>query len=133
MYYQMKGLPLEDANIIVAHIVKNPHQLLNALAAQRLNSTAEALDDPLTSFLSGATATAIGAFIPVMPFFFCGGVRAVVWAAALSFGAHFTVGALKSLITVRSWWSGGLELTAIAAIEGMVTYVVGIGIGKIAF
>ncbi|MGB9416761.1 MAG: VIT1/CCC1 transporter family protein [Acidobacteriaceae bacterium] len=45
--------------------------------------------------------------------------------------AHFVVGATKSLITIRSWWSSGLEMTAIGAIEGVVTYVIGVGLGRI--
>jgi VIT1/CCC1 family predicted Fe2+/Mn2+ transporter len=132
MYYQVKGLPAEDADSIVAHIAKNPHQLLRALTAQRLNATEEGLDDPTRSALTAGIATAVGAFIPVIPFFFCGGMRAVVWAAIVSLAAHFAVGASKSMITVRSWWSSGLELTAIGAVEGVITYVLGIGLGWIA-
>jgi VIT1/CCC1 family predicted Fe2+/Mn2+ transporter len=132
MYYQVKGLPVEDANSIVTHIAKNPHQLLRALAAQRFNSTEEGLDDPIKSGTAAAIATGVGAFIPVIPFFFCGGLRAVIWAGAVSLLAHFAVGAVKSMITVRSWWSGGFELTAIGAAEGVITYVIGIGLGRIA-
>ncbi len=132
LIYQVKGLPVEDADSIVRHIAKNPHQLLRALSAQRLNSTEEALSNPFKAAISGALATAIGAFIPVIPFFFSGGFRAVMWAGFISLAAHFAVGASKSLITVRSWWSSGLELSAIGVAEGVVTYVVGIGIGRIA-
>ena len=52
-------------------------------------------------------------------------------ANVISLAAHFAVGALKSLITIRPWWSSGLEMTAIGAIEGVVTYGIGIGIGKL--
>jgi VIT1/CCC1 family predicted Fe2+/Mn2+ transporter len=133
MYFQMRGLPVEDADSIVVHLEKNPHQLLKALAMMRLHSTEEALSDPLTSALSCALSTAAGAFVTIIPFFFFGGLRAVVWVAIVSLAAHFAVGAAKSLITVRPWWSGGLELTAIGAAEGVITYVLGIGIGRIAF
>ncbi|HUD22259.1 MAG TPA: hypothetical protein VMQ60_05400 [Acidobacteriaceae bacterium] len=30
------------------------------------------------------------------------------------------------------WWSSGLEMTAVGALEGAVTYVIGIGIGHLA-
>jgi VIT1/CCC1 family predicted Fe2+/Mn2+ transporter len=69
----------------------------------------------MVSALSGALSTAVGAFIPVVPFFFMSGYRAVVWAAIISLLAHFAVGAAKSLITVRSWWSSGIEMTLIFA------------------
>jgi hypothetical protein len=45
--------------------------------------------------------------------------------------AHFAVGAAKSLITIRSWWASGFEMTRIGAPEGIVTYVIGIGLGKL--
>jgi VIT1/CCC1 family predicted Fe2+/Mn2+ transporter len=60
-----------------------------------------------------------------------GGIPAVIVAAIVSLTAHFAVGAAKSLVTVRSWWSSGLEMTIIGAGEGIVTYVIGIGIGRI--
>ena len=82
--------------------------------------------------LSGALSTAVGAFIPIIPFFFFSGYRAVIWAAIISLLAHFAVGAAKSLITVRSWWASGIEMTLVGAIEGVVTFVIGIGIGRIA-
>ena len=59
------------------------------------------------------------------------GFPAVIWAAVISLVAHFAVGAAKSLITIRSWWSSGLEMTLVGAIEGIVTYAIGIGIGHI--
>jgi VIT1/CCC1 family predicted Fe2+/Mn2+ transporter len=59
------------------------------------------------------------------------GYRAVVWAAAISLIAHFVVGAAKSLLTIRSWWSRGLEMTFVGAVEGLVTFLIGIGLGRI--
>jgi len=59
------------------------------------------------------------------------GIPAVIVAAIVSLIAHFVVGAAKSLITIRSWWSSGLEMTVVGAVEGVVTYVIGIGIGQI--
>jgi VIT1/CCC1 family predicted Fe2+/Mn2+ transporter len=56
----------------------------------------------------------------------------VFWASEIvSLVAHFAVGAAKPLITIRSWWSNGFEMTWIGALEGAVTYVIGIGLGKI--
>jgi vacuolar iron transporter family protein len=105
--------------------------MLRALAAERLNSTQEALSNPMTSAFSGAVSTAVGAFVPIIPFFFLSGYPAVIVSAVISLAAHFAVGAAKSLITVRSWWSSGFEMTAVGAVEGVVTYVIGIGLGKL--
>jgi VIT1/CCC1 family predicted Fe2+/Mn2+ transporter/rubrerythrin len=131
LYYQVKGLPEQDADHMVEHIAKDPDQMLRALAAERLNSTEEALSNPLTSAISGALSTAAGAFIPIVPFFFLTGYSAVILSAVVSLLAHFAVGAAKSLVTVRSWWSSGFEMTIVGAVEGVVTYVIGLGLGHL--
>jgi VIT1/CCC1 family predicted Fe2+/Mn2+ transporter/rubrerythrin len=130
LYYQVKGLPEEDAIHMVNHIASDPEQLLRALSAERLGSSEEALSNPLVSATSGALSTAVGAIIPVIPFFFMKGIPAIIAAAVVSLIAHFAVGAAKSLITVRSWWSSGFEMTIVGAIEGAVTYGIGILLGK---
>ena len=131
LYYQVKGLPEDDADRVVDHLVRDPDQFLRALTTERLNSTEEALRNPLTSAISGALSTAVGAFIPIVPFFFLTGYPAVIVSAIVSLLAHFAVGAAKSLITVRSWWSSGMEMTLVGAVEGAVTYVIGIGLGRL--
>ena len=130
LYYQVKGLPEEDAIHMVNHIASDPEQLLRALSSERLGSSEDALSNPLVSASSGALSTAVGAIIPVIPFFFMQGVPAVIAAGIVSLAAHFAVGAAKSLITVRSWWSSGLEMTVVGALEGAVTYGIGILLGK---
>ena len=57
-------------------------------------------------------STAVGAMVPVIPFFFLCGTAGVIVAASVSLVAHFAVGAAKSLFTLRSAWSAGLEMTA---------------------
>jgi VIT1/CCC1 family predicted Fe2+/Mn2+ transporter/rubrerythrin len=130
LYYQVKGLPEEDAVHMVGHIAKDPEQLLRALVSERLGASEEALSNPAVSALSGALSTAVGAIIPVIPFFFMQGIPAVITAAIVSLIAHFAVGAAKSLITVRSWWSSGMEMTIVGAVEGAVTYGIGVLLGK---
>jgi VIT1/CCC1 family predicted Fe2+/Mn2+ transporter len=114
---------------MVNHIAKDPEQMLRILASERLGTSEDALSNPMVSASSGALSTAVGAAIPVLPFFFLHGVPAVIAAAVISLIAHFAVGAAKSLITVRSWWSSGMEMTIVGAVEGAVTYGIGILLG----
>ena len=127
--YQVRGLPAAEANRFVEYLARDKETFIRTLAQERLNTTEDGLRKPWNAAISGTISTAIGAFIPIVPFFFMSGIRAVVWAAVISLIAHFAVGASKSLITIRSWWSSGLEMTWIGAIEGVVTYVLGIAIG----
>jgi vacuolar iron transporter family protein len=129
--YQIRGLPPEEADRFVEHLAKDKAQFVRTLAQERLNTTEDGLRKPLTSAISGALSTAIGATIPVIPFFFLSGYPAVIVAAIVSLLAHFAVGAAKSLITIRSWWASGLEMTFVGAVEGIVTYLIGLAIGRI--
>jgi VIT1/CCC1 family predicted Fe2+/Mn2+ transporter len=45
--------------------------------------------------------------------------------------AHFAVGAVKSLITIRSWWASGFEMTLVGVIEAAVTYGLGLSFGAL--
>jgi VIT1/CCC1 family predicted Fe2+/Mn2+ transporter/rubrerythrin len=131
LYYQVKGIPRDDADHVVGHLAESPAQFTRALAAERLNMTEEGLSQPFVSAWSGALSTAVGAFIPILPFFFMSGYPAVIVSAIISLIAHFAVGAAKSLITVRSWWASGMEMTLVGALEGAATYVIGIGLGHL--
>lgn len=129
--YQIRGLPEADADRVVEHLAGNKEEFIKALARDRLNMTEESLSKPMVSAVSGAISTAVGAFIPIVPFFFMAGIPAVIVAAIVSLIAHFAVGAAKSLVTIRPWWSSGLEMTLVGAMEGVVTYVIGMGLGRI--
>jgi VIT1/CCC1 family predicted Fe2+/Mn2+ transporter/bacterioferritin (cytochrome b1) len=131
LYYQVKGIPRDDADHVVEHLAEDTTQFTRALAAERLNMSEEGLSQPFVSAWSGALSTAVGAFIPILPFFFMSGYPAVIVSAIVSLAAHFAVGAAKSLITVRSWWASGLEMTLVGALEGVATYVIGIGLGRL--
>jgi VIT1/CCC1 family predicted Fe2+/Mn2+ transporter len=131
IFYRLKGVPEEDATKISEYLASNPDQFLKTMAAEKLNLTEDALSDPVTSAISGSISTAIGAFIPIIPFFFLSGIPGVIAAAIVSLVAHFAVGAAKSLVTVRSWWSSGAEMTVVGAAEGVVTYLIGIALGRI--
>src|SRR6202043_3630508 len=53
LYYQVKGLPEEDAFHVVDHIARDPDQMLRALSSERLGTSEEALSNPLVSASSG--------------------------------------------------------------------------------
>ena len=64
--------------------------------------------------------------MPIVPFFFTVGMPAVIASFAISTVAHFAVGAAKSLVTTRSWWASGAEMTMVGIIEAAVTYGLGV-------
>ena len=99
-----------------------------ALAAEELGG-AQGGSNPWEAALAAGLSTGLGAMIPVLPFFWMQGTPAVIAAAVVSLVAHFAVGAAKSLFTLRSWWSAGLEMTLAGVIVGAVTYAAGLLFG----
>lgn len=125
LFYQLKGLSEPEARELVERLARQPDVMLRTLVQEELGSSAEGAPRPIVSAASSSLATAVGAIVPVIPFFFMNGTAAVLVAAAISLVAHFIVGALKTIVTSRSWLASGLEMTIVGAIEGAITYGLG--------
>jgi VIT1/CCC1 family predicted Fe2+/Mn2+ transporter len=126
LFYQLKGLSKEDADAFADKLSRSPDAMLKALAAEELDGASGEGSNPLQAAFAAGVSTFLGAMVPVLPFFWLRGTTAVLTAAVVSLVAHFLVGASKSLFTLRTWWSAGLEMTAAGVIVGVVTYAVGL-------
>ena len=131
LFYQLQGFSPEEAQKMAERLGENPEQLVQAMAQSELGLSEHRFPNPWKSSASAAISTAIGAFIPIVPFFFMTGIPAVVAAFGVSIVAHFIVGAVKSLITLRSWWASGMEMTVVGIIEAAVTYGLGLAFGAL--
>src|SRR6185295_4113184 len=96
------------------------------LVHEELGLSEESFPNPWRSTVSAAVSTAVGGFIPIVPFFFTVGMPAVIASFVISTAAHFAVGASKALVTTRPWWASGAEMTAVGIIEAAITYGVGL-------
>ena len=126
LFYQLKGLGTKAADDLADQVSSNPDALLQLLAIEELGGVQAGASRPVQAALAAGLSTAAGAIIPVLPFFWLKGTTAVIAAAIVSLIAHFLVGAAKSLVTLRSWWSAGLEMTIAGIIVGSVTYAAGL-------
>ncbi|MGE5244448.1 MAG: VIT1/CCC1 transporter family protein [Betaproteobacteria bacterium] len=126
LFYQLKGFSAEEAREMAERIQKAPGQFLRTLVHEELGLSEETFPNPLKSTVSAAVSTAVGGFIPIIPFFFTVGMPAVIASFAISTIAHFAVGASKALVTTRPWWASGLEMTVVGILEAAITYGVGV-------
>jgi VIT1/CCC1 family predicted Fe2+/Mn2+ transporter len=113
------------ADQLAERLAREPDAMLKALSTEEFG-VSEHPGDPVQASIAAGLSTGIGAIIPVIPFIFWTGTKAIVAAAIVSLIAHFLVGAAKSLVTLRSWWSAGLEMTLAGVIVGGATYLVGL-------
>ena len=126
LFYQLKGFSAEESRAMAERIHKEPKQFLRALVQEELGLSEENFPNPWRSTLSASVSTAIGGFIPIIPFFFTVGMPAVVASFIISTIAHFAVGASKALVTARPWWATGAEMTIVGVVEAAVTYGLGV-------
>jgi VIT1/CCC1 family predicted Fe2+/Mn2+ transporter len=82
-----------------------------------------AMEAALTSFF----LFAVGAIIPVIPFFFVGGMRAIIFSAGLSAIGLFLIGSAITLFTGKSVWFSGFRQVTFGLVAAAITF----GIGKL--
>jgi len=126
LFYQLKGFSPEESRTMAERLQKEPKQFLRTLVHEELGLNEETFPNPWRSTVSASVSTAIGGFIPIIPFFFTVGMLAVIASFVISTAAHFVVGASKALVTMRPWWATGLEMTAVGILEAAITYGLGL-------
>jgi len=109
-------------------MAQHPDAMLQALSAEEFGATPGETGNAVEAAAAAGISTGLGAIVPVIPFMITTGTAAIVAAAVVSLIAHFLVGAAKSLVTLRSWWSAGLEMTLAGVIVGGATYLVGLAL-----
>jgi VIT1/CCC1 family predicted Fe2+/Mn2+ transporter len=128
LFYQLKGVDEHTADELAEQMARRPDAMLQALAAEEFGVAGAADGRPAEAAIAAGVSTGIGAIIPVIPFMITTGTAAILAAAVVSLVAHFLVGAAKSLVTLRTWWSAGLEMTLAGVIVGGATYLVGLAL-----
>jgi VIT1/CCC1 family predicted Fe2+/Mn2+ transporter/rubrerythrin len=126
LFYQLKGFSAEESRSMAERLQKEPKQFLRTLVHEELGLNEETFPNPWRSTVSASLSTALGGFIPIIPFFFTVGMPAVIASFVISTAAHFVVGASKALVTMRPWWATGLEMTAVGILEAAITYGLGL-------
>jgi VIT1/CCC1 family predicted Fe2+/Mn2+ transporter len=130
LIYQAKGMTQEQARELAARQMLNRDSALDTLAREELGIDPEELGG--SAYQAAATSFvlfAVGAIVPVIPFFFGGGTRAVVVSAVLAALALFGIGAAITLLTGRSVWRSGTRQVLIGGAAAALTYGVGRLIG----
>jgi vacuolar iron transporter family protein len=128
LFYQLKGIDEDTADELASKMSAHPDAMLQSLATEEFGASATGGGNPAEAALAAGISTGLGAIVPVIPFMLTTGTIAIVLAAAVSLVAHFLVGAAKSLVTLRTWWSAGLEMTLAGVIVGGATYAVGLAL-----
>jgi len=131
LIYQAKGLPEAQANELAAHIMSDPESALGVLAREELGIVPEELGSPWTAAVASFVLFAIGALLPVVPFFFTGGVTGIILSAALAGLGLFILGAAITLLTGRSPWFSGMRQLILGLVIATITFAIGSAVGGV--
>lgn len=123
--YRSKGLLEDEVEMVVARVTANKELWLKAMMMEELGLIEERFDNPLKIGLLIGASSFVGAFLPIVPYFFLELRWAFTASVALAASALFATGAGKTLLTRKAWWRSGLEMMGI----GLLVSVAGYGIG----
>jgi vacuolar iron transporter family protein len=124
LIYEAKGLPADRARETARAMMQDPTQALDAMVREELNIHPAELA-PLKDGVITGLATAVGAFIPIVPFLVLEHWPAVWMSLAVSMLAHFAIGAARSIFTGRSVWASGRDMFVVGFGVAAIGYVIG--------
>ncbi|WP_181363090.1 VIT1/CCC1 transporter family protein [Sulfoacidibacillus thermotolerans] len=123
--YIENGFSQDEARWIVDRLASNPERFQQMMLNEHLEVHDHHKKNPWHAMLFAGLSTLVGALIPLVPLFFLSHQAAFIAAAVVSITAHYVVGAVKSLVTMRPWWQSGFEMMAVGILVGIVSYGLG--------
>lgn len=128
LIYMAQGIPEVQAREMASEIMKDKTQAHKFLVKEELGINEEelkgsAVEAAIYSFI----LFAVGAVIPVVPFMFTSGVRAIATSVAMSATGLFLIGAAITLFTGKNVWKSGIRQVIFGLLAAAITF----GIGRI--
>lgn len=126
LIYQAKGLDAESARRLADKLLSDKSTALDTLAREELSIDPNELggsawEAALTSFF----LFAVGAIIPVFPYFFWTGPLGIAASSAFAALGLFGLGAASSLMTGRNWLFAGARMVLFGMAAAAVTFGIG--------
>jgi vacuolar iron transporter family protein len=127
--YEAKGIDRDAARTMAEAVMRDPDVALEAHALEELGISPENLGSPIAAATSSFAAFAIGALVPLLPWFFLEKGAAVVLSLALAVVAAVAVGVATGRFTDRSKFRTALRQVLFTLIPAGITYVIGSLVG----
>jgi VIT1/CCC1 family predicted Fe2+/Mn2+ transporter len=127
--YVQRGIAPETARRMADEVSRDPEVALETHAREELGVSPRALGSPWIAAGTSLVTFALGAFLPLIPWFFMSGTAAIVTTIVIGAVAAFLVGALLGVFTERSVFRSAVRQLAIAIVAAGVTYGIGKAVG----
>lgn len=123
--YRSRGVPYEDAMTVARILSADEHVALDTHARLELGIHPEQAGSPVKPAIYSFIAFALGALIPLFPWFFAAGSSAVLGSIALATVAALGLGMLTGLMSGRPIVKMALRQLAVAVVAAGVTFAIG--------
>jgi len=121
---------VKEAKKLAAEVIQNKEQAHQILVKEELGINAEDLEgSAMEAALSSFFLFAIGAIIPVTPFFFLSGYQAIVVSCIASAIGLYIIGAMITLFTGKSMLYSGFRQVFFGVGAAAITFMIGKIIG----
>jgi VIT1/CCC1 family predicted Fe2+/Mn2+ transporter len=127
--YESRGIDPDVAGEMAHELMRTPELALETHAREELGLNPEELGNPYQAAGASAASFAIGAVVPLVPWFITQGAAAV--AASLIFGAlaAIVIGVVLGRFTGRSIWKSTLRQLIVTIAAAGVTFAIGKAVG----
>lgn len=131
--YESRGIRADTARRMAEEVMADPDLALEAHAREELGIDPNALGSPIGAAVGSFGAFAVGALIPLLPWFVSGGGGAVLASVLLGVLAAAGVGVALAVSTGRPRLRTAARQVLIASVAAGVTYGVGnlVGVGLV--
>jgi VIT1/CCC1 family predicted Fe2+/Mn2+ transporter len=127
--YQRRGLRPELAEEVADVLQRDPDVALEVHGREELGIDPGETGNPYAAAASSFLSFSVGAFLPLLPWFFTSGRGAVIVSVTVSGVAALTIGWAVAQFTGRSRVRSALRQLAIAVVVAAVTYGIGSAVG----
>jgi VIT1/CCC1 family predicted Fe2+/Mn2+ transporter len=127
--FERRGLEQADARRVAEAVMQDLDVALEVHAAEELGVRPSQTGNPFAAATSSFVAFAVGALIPLIPWFFASGAAAVIASIILGTVSALAIGWTVAVFTDRSRPVSALRQLGIAAVAAAVTYAVGYAVG----
>ncbi len=127
--YRSRGIDEENAKNVAAAIMSNPEVALEVHAREELGVDPSRIGNPALVAVSSFCAFALGAIVPLVPWFFAEGASAAVASVILGTIGAALVGFMLARFTERSPIRTAMRQVMVAAVAAAATYLIGSVLG----
>jgi len=127
--FTARGIEPETAHELSRELSASPELALETHAREELGINPGSLGSPWSAAWSSFVSFVVGALVPLVPWFFLGGIGAIIWSVVLGAVAALLIGVTLARFTGRSALRSALRQLLIAVVAGAVTYGVGALLG----